>query len=73
MNWKIAPHTWRREWDSNPRHGRTREPDFEEGAHPMRTRCAPLRARRFGGLKSALCGGISRTLLVTCVAALRKR
>ena len=23
---------WRREWDSNPRHGRTREPDFESGA-----------------------------------------
>jgi len=47
---KFSRTTWRREWDSNPRHGRTREPDFEHATRAMRQRWLVQRAGRFMGI-----------------------
>jgi len=49
-------------WDSNPRHGRTREPDFEHATRAMRQRWLAVRVGRFMGIARMLLGRIPRTV-----------
>ena len=59
-----------RQEDSNPRHGRTREPDFEHATRAMRQRWLAHSAGRFMGIVRMLLGRIPRTVCMLGVLPL---